>query len=236
MNYFFDYIKQRFQSDNKLKIVILISLAISLIIGGVGIKIYPNLLLNISIWLLFIFVPSMVITTLSLYLEFKNKETILNYIFINLIGLVVLFLIVSMFTTPSINMVMTILLLFLLISGTMNGIHFLIRPKNKTVAPIMLNIPMPKRGQLWALQAQDHYVNIITSKGSHLIYIKFNEALKQTGNIDGIQISRSYWVAKNGLQDIIKQSGKNICILKDGTKIPIAKNHLDNIKNKKWIK
>jgi len=46
-----------------------------------------------------------------------------------------------------------------------------------------------------ALTAEDHYLRVITDKGSALILMKFEDALAALNGYPGIQTHRSWWLA-----------------------------------------
>ncbi|HKU96626.1 MAG TPA: LytTR family DNA-binding domain-containing protein, partial [Vineibacter sp.] len=52
------------------------------------------------------------------------------------------------------------------------------------------------RGDLWALQMEDHYLRVHTSNGSDLILHRLSDALVDVAGLEGLQVHRSYWVAR----------------------------------------
>ncbi len=64
------------------------------------------------------------------------------------------------------------------------------------------------------LQAQEHYLKVTTVRGSELILYKLSQAISEMPDEYGIQIHRSYWVAK-----------KNICgwqLIDNGVKVILS--------------
>lgn len=54
--------------------------------------------------------------------------------------------------------------------------------------------------QILALCAQDHYVEVITDKGSELCLLRLNVAITEAVPEEGLQIHRSHWVAKSAIE------------------------------------
>lgn len=81
-----------------------------------------------------------------------------------------------------------------------------------------------KGGALLALKAEDHYLKVITDKGSALILMKFEDALTVLNGYPGIQTHRSWWVALsqfNGINALNSATTKiTLC---DSTEVPISR-------------
>lgn len=59
---------------------------------------------------------------------------------------------------------------------------------------------------VWALRAEDHYLNVITATGSQMILMRMSDAVAELSEIDGLQIHRSYWVARAGVASFTSTS------------------------------
>lgn len=54
--------------------------------------------------------------------------------------------------------------------------------------------------QLVAVEAEDHYIQVHTTRGKELILYRFRDALEELASLDGLQIHRSAWVSLGGVQ------------------------------------
>lgn len=54
--------------------------------------------------------------------------------------------------------------------------------------------------QLVAVEAEDHYIQVHTTRGKELILYRFRDALEELASLDGLQIHRSAWVSVGGVQ------------------------------------
>lgn len=96
---------------------------------------------------------------------------------------------------------------------------------------IMGRLPVKLRtATLYALHAQDHYVNIITDQGAALIHMRLRDAIKETAPLSGLQPHRSWWVAQDGVESI---KGATL-ILHTGQNIPISRSGKTQIRALKW--
>lgn len=76
--------------------------------------------------------------------------------------------------------------------------------------------------QLLHLQMEDHYLRATTSGGDALILIRFRDALQELAGYDGLQVHRSWWVARASV-DKISRSGRKIeLLMSDGTRVPVS--------------
>ena len=80
-------------------------------------------------------------------------------------------------------------------------------------------------GTLYAINAEDHYLRIRTSRGSALILMRLGDALAELSTIDGLRTHRSWWVAREGVEKIERTNGKIILHLRDGTCAPVSRTY-----------
>lgn len=80
------------------------------------------------------------------------------------------------------------------------------------------------------LTAQDHYVEVVTDHGSHLILMRFSDALNELTNFEGIQIHRAHWVALNAVKKSLRKDDKLIIETIDGKRFPVSRSHSKKVK------
>ena len=101
------------------------------------------------------------------------------------------------------------------------------RHKSQDINSLM---PADKRGDIMAIYAQDHYVNITTNKGEHLHRMSMKEAVAMIPENTGLQVHRSHWVAFSAMLTLQKQSDKYQLELRNGTKIPVSRTKIAELK------
>jgi DNA-binding LytR/AlgR family response regulator len=88
-----------------------------------------------------------------------------------------------------------------------------------------------QKGDILSFSANDHYLDVVTSKGASLIRISFSDAVSMMNTNDGIQVHRSHWVSRNAISSIERQNGSNhVVILTNGTQFPIARGRLASVR------
>ncbi len=106
----------------------------------------------------------------------------------------------------------------------------------KIPAKILNRLPVHlQSSDLYALSSEDHYVRVHTSKGDDIILMRLSDAILDTGDVEGLQVHRSWWVAKTAISHI-KSTGRNGEItLKNDGKVPVSRNGLKTVRDIGWL-
>lgn len=97
--------------------------------------------------------------------------------------------------------------------------------------PLLERLPPHQRGRLLYMSMQDHYVEVITDRGRHLLLMRLSDAIRETDGIDGLQIHRSHWIARDGAQTSLRRGGRLFVRMSDGTELPVSRNHAQAVKD-----
>jgi len=109
-------------------------------------------------------------------------------------------------------------------------------PQRPQPAPILSRLPHKLRAaSLLAVQAEDHYIRLHTSAGSDLVLLRFSDALTELRGLEGAQIHRSWWVARDAVQSSHRESGKLFLVLRDGTKAPVSRGFTRALHESGWF-
>ncbi|MEM1378769.1 MAG: LytTR family DNA-binding domain-containing protein [Pseudomonadota bacterium] len=73
------------------------------------------------------------------------------------------------------------------------------------------------------LQAQDHYVEVTTTRGSELVLVRLADAERELEGIDGMRVHRSWWVARDAVASTKRLNGKLVLALNDGREVPVSR-------------
>jgi DNA-binding LytR/AlgR family response regulator len=92
-----------------------------------------------------------------------------------------------------------------------------------------------KGGVLYAVQAEDHYLRLHTSKGSDLILFRLADAIGELAGIEGAQTHRSWWVAKDAIAEVKRDRGRVVLSLKDATQVPVSRANAKALRDSGWI-
>ncbi|WP_375208833.1 LytTR family DNA-binding domain-containing protein [Hyphomonas jannaschiana] len=82
-----------------------------------------------------------------------------------------------------------------------------------------------RRAELWAVSSEDHYLRVYTSLGEELILMRLADAVRELDGAAGVQVHRSWWVAKAGVSDARRDNGKLVLVLKNGTDVPVSRTY-----------
>lgn len=92
---------------------------------------------------------------------------------------------------------------------------------------ILSRIPIHMGNDIIYIASELHYTRVITTKGKVLILYNFSDAISDIEHsIDGVQIHRSYWVAKKHILKLINQE----LILSNGERLPVSRRKIANLK------
>jgi len=104
-------------------------------------------------------------------------------------------------------------------------------------APKFLDrLPLKLRGaEVWAVEAEDHYLRLHTSKGQDLILMRLADAIAELDGIEGAQAHRSWWVARDAIVDAERGDGRATLTLKDGAHVPVSRTYARAMRDRGWI-
>ena len=74
-----------------------------------------------------------------------------------------------------------------------------------------------------------------TALGSELILLRLRDAMAELDGIDGLQVHRSWWVARHAVDDV-RRDGRNVrLVLPGGLEAPVARANLAVLKQQGWF-
>ena len=96
-------------------------------------------------------------------------------------------------------------------------------PAQAMAPPILLRLPLEKRGALIRLAVQDHYVEVVTATGREMLLMRLADAITECAPIAGFQTHRSHWVALSQVVRARRHGESYVLILHSGIEIPLAR-------------
>ncbi|WP_416899526.1 MAG: LytTR family DNA-binding domain-containing protein [Minwuia sp.] len=96
-------------------------------------------------------------------------------------------------------------------------------------------VPVALGRDLYALQAEDHYIRVHTATGSDLILHRMSDAIAELDGLDGLQVHRSWWVARAGLADVVRRDRKVFLKLKNGVEAPVSRTFMSGVRDAGWL-
>ncbi len=121
--------------------------------------------------------------------------------------------------------------------------YFIWRPRPAATATAILEpprflqrLPLKLRGaELYALEAEDHYLRIRTDRGSDLILMRLSDAVAELEGADGARTHRSWWVARAAVTAAERTSSGAVLTLRDGARAQVSRQNLRGLREAGWF-
>lgn len=106
-------------------------------------------------------------------------------------------------------------------------------PSRETAIPgtaRLSRMPHGVRGEIIALQADDHYVHVHTAFGKGMIKYRFADAVAELG-ANGLQVHKSWWVNSAAIAGIKREKRNLFVELEDGTRVPVSRSRARQVQS-----
>jgi hypothetical protein len=101
--------------------------------------------------------------------------------------------------------------------------------------PLLDQLPVELGSNIIALEMEDHYVRVHTALGSALVLMRLRDGIALLGDAEGMQVHRSWWVARGAVEDVLRD-GRNVRLkLARGIEAPVARAKIADLKDARWI-
>lgn len=125
-----------------------------------------------------------------------------------------------------------LIMIVVVVVGTIHAVVAWLRPadaaggvKDVSADAFLARLPLHKRGPLIRLEAQDHYLNVVTQNGSELVLMRMADA-EAVLHGKGLRVHRSHWVVPAEIRQVARQQGKTSLIMADGASVPVSRSNL----------
>jgi hypothetical protein len=109
-------------------------------------------------------------------------------------------------------------------------------PKGAPPPRFLARLPAKLAGaDLWAIEAEDHYLRLHTSRGDDLILMRLADALVELEGIEGARTHRSWWVARNAVVSAERAEGRATLTLAGGLKAPVSRAYVKPLREARWF-
>lgn len=95
--------------------------------------------------------------------------------------------------------------------------------------------PRLRGGEIYAVEAEDHYLRLHTSRGQDLILLRLSDAVTELDGIEGAQTHRSWWVAKAAVRDAKRGDGRATLTLTSGVEAPVSRAYARALREAGWF-
>ncbi len=80
-----------------------------------------------------------------------------------------------------------------------------------------------RQAELHAVSSEDHYLRVHTNLGEELILMRLADAVRELEGGSGLQVHRSWWVARDAVRDVKRQGSKVSLVLPSGKEAPVSR-------------
>ena len=130
-------------------------------------------------------------------------------------------------------------------TAVMTGLAFLVRRPTTRTHAAAVGAPPPKfldrlparlkGADLYAVEAEDHYLRLHTSLGQDLVLMRLADALVELEGLEGAQTHRSWWVARAAVTAAERLDGRAVLTLKDGAEVPVSRGFARALRTAGWF-
>lgn len=104
------------------------------------------------------------------------------------------------------------------------------RPPLRSATGILDAVPPERRGAILAVAAEDHYLRIHTDRGDSLVHGRFGDALGELAELEGLQVHRSWWVARSAVEGAEKEGDRLSLVLQNGLRVPVSRTYIVGVR------
>lgn len=106
------------------------------------------------------------------------------------------------------------------------------RPETVRTPNFMAGVISRLGSDLILLEAQEHYVKVVTAAGAELVLYRFSNALQELYSYDGDRVHRSFWIAWPHVRDIRRDGRSYRLCMSNGVEVPVSRSHLGVIERR----
>jgi hypothetical protein len=109
-------------------------------------------------------------------------------------------------------------------------------PTGAAPAKFLARLPEKLAGaELLAVEAQDHYLRLHTSKGRDMILMRLSDAVVELEGLEGARTHRSWWVARGAVASVERGDGRATLTLTDGAEVPVSRAFAKTLREAGWF-
>ncbi|MDA7427547.1 LytTR family transcriptional regulator DNA-binding domain-containing protein [Primorskyibacter aestuariivivens] len=82
-----------------------------------------------------------------------------------------------------------------------------------------------------SISMQDHYAEVTTTLGTHMVLIRLADAMEELSDAEGVQLHRSHFALVSHLREIRRHGAKMRVVLSDGRELPVSTTHVDEVRS-----
>ncbi len=110
------------------------------------------------------------------------------------------------------------------------GLRSGLEPVANDSAPAFMDLVAPSiRGRLIYLQAELHYLAVVTERGRSLILYNLRDAVAELPEDSGLLTHRSYWVARQAVTAYRRRGRQGVLTMENGDEVPVSRRRITDV-------
>jgi hypothetical protein len=101
---------------------------------------------------------------------------------------------------------------------------------DKSEPRLIKRLPGRLGTDILCLQMEDHYVRVHTTLGQDMILMRLRDAIAELDGLEGLQVHRSWWVARHAIARSTRDGKSMTLTLTNGLDIPVARDRITEIR------
>lgn len=89
--------------------------------------------------------------------------------------------------------------------------------------------------QLYAIGSEGHYVRVFTDRGDELVLMRMKEAMAEVGDVEGMQVHRSWWVARDAVRESRNAQGRLELNIMNQLWVPVSRTFRSAWQEARWL-
>ena len=109
-------------------------------------------------------------------------------------------------------------------------VSYLTEPVTKPLPQLLRRLPDDFVGPIMRISVRDHFVEVVTSRQTFTIRMRFGDAINEMGEILGYCTHRSHWVVADAVEAVEQNGPKTTVRLINGDVVPVSRKYRENLK------
>lgn len=85
------------------------------------------------------------------------------------------------------------------------------------------------------VKSTDHYLEVNCDGAVSFVRGRMKDAVSHLADADGLQVHRSWWVARGSVDRVETRGRDKVIVLHDGRQIPVARSRVQALRDRRWM-
>lgn len=104
-------------------------------------------------------------------------------------------------------------------------------PKTPPRTNFHKRLPLELGDDIISISMQDHYAEVTTTLGSHLVLIRLTDAMSEMEGAEGLRVHRSHYAMVAHLRRLHRDGNRLMVVLSDGREIPVSARYSEAVRD-----